>query len=82
MPLQLILLIILKGQILHQVLPPNLETSENFWKWPRCDHTQCQNQKLIGFVKHNFMREDLQVICLGEKSTSSIMIGTSTQGAD
>lgn len=85
MSLQLIILRIPKGQKFHQVLLPDLETSsENFWKWQRCDHTQCQNQKLTGFMKCNFIREDLQLICLGEKSTSSasIMIGSLTQKVD
>lgn len=60
MPLQLILLLILKGQKFQQVLPPELETtSQNFWKWQGCNYTQCQNQKLTGFMKCNFIREDL-----------------------
>lgn len=52
MPLELIPLLIPKGQKFQQVLPPELETtSQNFWKWQGCNHTQCQNQKLTGFMK-------------------------------
>lgn len=51
-----------------EISPCTATWLRDFWKLLEtqgCDHIHCQNQKLAEFMKCNFLREDLQVICLG-----------------